>query len=176
MSERRFGHGDDRDGSLDWLTILRCVWRRVFLAVPLTAFLAVGSARSEESYSINPTYGSIVFSVSHLGLFSSQGQFRHFHGSLLLDGSHPEWTRISVAVDAASADMPSQDETAMLQSPDFFDVLKHPDVHFKSTSVKPVAPNRYVVHGQIEIRGITEPLILNAKLVGRHQDQDLTAR
>ena len=152
------------------LATQRHAWRRAFLALPLAAFLAVGSARSEESYAIDQTFGTIVFSVGHLGLFSSQGQFRRFHGTLLLDANHPEWTRISVDVASASADMSSQEETAMLQSPDFFDVQKYPDVHFKSTSVESVAPNHYLVRGEIEIRGITQPLILDAKLVGRHED------
>jgi polyisoprenoid-binding protein YceI len=70
-------------------------------------FLTVGSARAEESYSIDQTFGSIAFSVRHLGLFSSQGQFRRFGGTLLLDAHHPEWTKISVDVDATSADMSS---------------------------------------------------------------------
>jgi polyisoprenoid-binding protein YceI len=72
--------------------------------------------------------------------------------------------------DATSVDMSSQEETAMLQSPDFFDVRQYPAVHFKSTSVETAAPDRYIVHGLIEIRGITQPLILDAKLVGRHPD------
>jgi polyisoprenoid-binding protein YceI len=108
--------------------------------------------------------------VRHLGLFSSQGQFRRFGGTLLLDAHHPEWTKISVDVDAMSADMSSQEETAMLQSPDFFDVRQYPAVHFKSTSVETAAPDRYIVRGLIEIRGVSQPLILDARLVGRHLD------
>jgi polyisoprenoid-binding protein YceI len=145
-------------------------WRRVLLALPMAMLLTVGTARSEDSYSIDQTFGSMAFSVSHLGLFSSQGQFRRFGGNLLLDTHHPEWTKISVDVDATSVDMPSQESTAMLQSPDFFDVRQYPIVHFKSTSVEAVASDRYLVRGLIEIRGVTQPLILDAKLVGRHRD------
>jgi polyisoprenoid-binding protein YceI len=170
MPGRKFSHRADHECGLGRLATQGHAWRGAFLALPLTAFLAVGSARAEDSYAIDQSFGSIVFSVSHLGLFSSQGQFRRFRGTILLDANHPEWTRMSVDIASASADMSSQEETAMLQSPDFFDVQKFPDVHFKSTSVEAVAPNRYVVRGQIEIRGITEPLILDAKLVGRHQD------
>jgi polyisoprenoid-binding protein YceI len=149
---------------------LPVLWRRVLLALPMAMLLIVGIARSEESYSIDQTFGSIAFSVSHLGLFSSQGQFRRFGGNLLLDAHHPEWTKISVDVDATSVDMPSQEATAMLQSPDFFNVRQYPAVHFKSTSVETAAPDRYLVRGLIEIRGVAQPLILDAKLVGRHRD------
>jgi polyisoprenoid-binding protein YceI len=136
----------------------------------LAAFLAVAPACSEELYSLDQRFGGIAFSVSHLGLFSSQGQFRRFGASLLLDARHPERTRISVDVDATSVDMPWQEGTAMVRSPDFFDVQRYPKVRFTSTSVETVAPDRYVVRGRIEIRGVTQPLVLHARMVGRHPD------
>jgi polyisoprenoid-binding protein YceI len=114
--------------------------------------------------------------MEHGGM--SERKFSHWYGpdgifgwlAILLGANHPEWTRISVDVDSASADMSSQEETAMLQSADFFDVQKYPPVHFRSTSVESIAQNRYLVRGQIEIRGITQPLSLDVKSVGRHKD------
>jgi polyisoprenoid-binding protein YceI len=176
MSGRKYGYLAERERGRVKRATRGHPGRRIFLALPMAACLLARRAYAEESYAIDQSFGSIIFSVSHLGMFSSQGQFRRFRGTILLDANHPEWTRISVNVDSASADMSSQEETAMLQSPDFFDVQKYPDVHFNSTSVEPVAPNRYVVRGQIEIRGITQPLILDAKLVGQHHDPTLGAQ
>jgi polyisoprenoid-binding protein YceI len=170
MSGRKFSHWAERERGLAKRATRGLPSRRIFLALPMAACLVAGRAYAEESYAIDQSFGSIVFSVSHLGMFSSEGQFRRFRGTILLDANHPEWTRISVDVDSASADMSSQEETAMLQSADFFDVQKYPDVHFRSTSVEPAGPNRYLVRGQIEIRGITQPLVLDAKLTGQHQD------
>lgn len=143
--------------------------RRRFLALPLIAILAASPAWSAERYSLDQKVASIAFSVSHLGLFSSQGRFRRFDASLLLDIRHPERTRVSVAVDAASVDMPWQEGAAMLRSTDFFDVRQYPWIRFTSTSVEAVAPDRYVVRGRLALRGVTQPLVLHATLADPDQ-------
>lgn len=146
------------------------LWRRIFCAVLMAAFLAAPPARAEQVYSLNQKFGHIAFSVTHLGLFSSQGSFGRFQARLVLDAKHPEHTRISVDVNAASIAMPWQDGTAMLRSPDFFDVQHHPDVRFMSTSVEKIAPDRYAIRGQIEIRGVVRPIVLDARLVRGQAD------
>lgn len=156
MPGRRCGRWADR------------AWRRMALALPVAALLAAAPACAEQAYSLNQKFGRIEFSVSHLGLFSSEGTFDRFNANLILDAEHPERTRISVDVSAASIDMPWQDGSAMLRSPDFFDAQHYPDVRFMSTSVEAVAPGRYAIRGLIEIRGVTRPLVLDAKLVRRH--------
>jgi hypothetical protein len=68
----------------------------------LAAYLAGIPVRAAAEYSLNQNFGSIAFSVSHLGLFSSQGEFRRFDAKLDFDDMHPERTHIVVDVDAAS--------------------------------------------------------------------------
>ncbi len=111
------------------------------------------AAHAEEPYSLDQRFGTIAFSVSHLGLFSLRGEFRRFDARLVLGAGHLDRTRISVVVDAASVDMPWQEAAEMLRGPDFFDVKRYPESRFTSTSVDTVPPDHYVVHGLIEIRG-----------------------
>ena len=75
-----------------------------------------------ELCSLDERFGAIAFSVSHLGLFSSRGEFRRLDARLALDASHPERTRISVVVDT-----PWQEAAEMLRGPGFLDVQRHPD-------------------------------------------------
>jgi polyisoprenoid-binding protein YceI len=141
-----------------------------FCVLSFASFLTITPALAANVYSFDQKFGSIGFSVSHLGLFSSQGRFLEFNAHLLLDANHPQSARISVVVNAASIDMPWREGAALLRSPDFFDVQRYPDVRFTSTSVDVVAPDRYVVHGLVEIRGITQPLVLRARLLRRQLD------
>jgi polyisoprenoid-binding protein YceI len=143
----------------------------VFLfALSFASFLAVTSASATNVYSFDQRFGSIAFSVRHLGLFSSQGRFGKFNAHLILDANHPESTRISVAVNAASIEMPWREGAALLRSPGFFDVQRHPVVRFASTSVDVIAPDRYIVHGLLDIRGVAQPLVLRARLLRRQLD------
>lgn len=127
-----------------------------------------GAAMGGETYTIDQRFGGIAFTVRHLGLFSSEGAFRRFSGQLTIDEVHPENTRIAVVIDTNSIAMDWAEATAMLRSASYFDVQRYPDARFTSSRVVLTAPGHYDVEGQLEIRGITQPLLLHAALVGRH--------
>lgn len=139
----------------------------------LSALLAVlcgGPAWAGEYYTLDQKYGRIAFSVRNFGLFSSAGEFGRFDAKLQLDGGHPERTTIDVAVDAGSVTMPWEQGVEMLRSPDYFDVGHYADIRFQSTSVEVEGKDRYAIVGLLRIRGVTKPLRLEARLIGRHPD------
>ncbi len=138
----------------------------------MLAFLSGAPASAATSvYRIDQRYGTIAFSVTSLGLFSTEGRFRRFQGELLLDPEHPERTHVEVAIDANSVDMPLANEEDMLRSAGYFDVARYPRAHFASTSVEALSPNHYRVHGTLRIRGVTDPIDLDAVVTHRHFDQ-----
>lgn len=51
-----------------------------------------------------------------------------------------------------------------LKGEDFFDVAKYPTATFESTSVKPNGDNLAIVTGNLTMRGVTKPVILDVKL------------
>ena len=123
--------------------------------------------QSQGVFAIDQRFGTIEFSVDHLGLFTSHGDFRRFMGSLAIDPARPELTTIAVKIDAQSVDLDSAEGLSMVRSPDYFDVAAHPVIAFKSTGVTVVGPDHYRIAGTIEIRGISRPLTLDAMLTGQ---------
>ncbi len=148
----------------------KLLWLQIFALCSLSAAQAAPVPQAARHYMIDKRHGSIEFSVSHLGLFSSHGAFRDFDADLIIDRAHPEQTHVDVSIAAASVEMPWQDGVAMLRSADFFDVARYPDVRFHSTSVAALAPDRYAVSGMLELRGVSRPMALIAHLVQRHDD------
>ncbi|MGE0418617.1 MAG: YceI family protein [Acetobacteraceae bacterium] len=138
----------------------------IIVALMLTVVPARTPALAQAGYAIDGRFGSITFSVSHLGLFSSEGQFRTFDAALAIDPSHVERTRIDVEVAAASVVMDWPDGAAKLRSADFFDTARYPRIHFVSTEVVPASPGTFRVKGRLTIRGVTHPLVLMATLIG----------
>ncbi len=126
-------------------------------------------------YEINPDVTSISFLVSHLGLFSTSGDFNRFHGELDLDLRHPEQSRVDVLVDANSVYANRDDATNILKSAEYFDVQKFPDFRFSTVDVRAVSEQKVIIHGNLTIRNITHPLTLDADLVDRHFDDKLKA-
>jgi polyisoprenoid-binding protein YceI len=142
--------------------------RRAVLALALAC--APGHGRAADLYTIDPRFGRIEFTVNHLGMFTSHGVFTRFDSALSIDQAHPEQTRITVAVDAGSIDMPWDGAVDMLRSADYFDTARYPKLRFSSTSVAVESADHYAVKGMLEIRGVSRPFVLEATLTDRHQD------
>ena len=145
--------------------------RTALLSVLLAAGPAnAGSPGVDQTFSLDQRFSSIDFSVRNLGLFASEGAFRRFQTRLVLNNSHPERTKISVAVDAGSVDMSWHEAAEMLRSAEFFDVQRYPEVRYQSSSVQELAPGHFTIRGLIQIRGVTQPLTLQAELTKQSQD------
>lgn len=125
-------------------------------------------ARAADSYAIDQRFGDIAFTVRNLGLFSSEGTFRHFTGQLTIDEAHPARTRIAVVIDTGSVAMRWSAAANMLRSAPYFDVAQYPAARFTSTRVLPEGAGRYEIDGMLQLRGVTQPVVLHAALVGRH--------
>ena len=140
--------------------LLACV------AVGLALIGVPPASRAGTVFPLDQRYGSIDFSVDHLGLFTSHGDFRRFSGTLTIDTERPERTAIRVMIDAQSVEMDSSDGETMVRSSDYFDVERHPVIVFESGQVTQPSPDHYRIEGTIRIRGIVRPITLEAVLTG----------
>ncbi len=138
----------------------------LFLAVALAGGAA--AAPTAESYAIDQRFGAIAFTVRHLGLFSSTGTFQRFRGQLTIDEAHPQNTRVAVQIETGSVAMSWAEAVTMLRSANYFDVARFPDARFTSTHVQAEGSGSYEVDGTLEIRGVSQPVVLHAMLLGRH--------
>jgi polyisoprenoid-binding protein YceI len=84
----------------------------------------------------------------------------------------PDITRsfVEVSIDASSIDTGVADRDTHLRSPDFFDVEKFPELHFRSTRIEPVDDSHYRVMGDLTIRGVKREVALDAEYGGRGKD------
>jgi len=92
------------------------------------------------------------------------------HVKNTIDSQHPERTAINVVIHIASLTMAWENAADLLRSAAFFDAAHYPDARFTSTAVVPVSANHYIVKGNLEVRGVTRPIELDADLVEQHLD------
>ena len=143
--------------------------RRWAAPVLLALLLACGrGAAAAETYTIDQRFGDITFTVHHLGLFDSSGTFRRFTGQLTVDEAHPGNTQIAVVIDTDSVAMTWAEATSMLRSAAYFDVSEFKVARFTSSRVLALSPGHYEIDGALELRGVTQPVVLQAALLGRH--------
>jgi polyisoprenoid-binding protein YceI len=152
------------------LSPLVSILARGALLFGLTTLEVASPARAELVFMIDQRYGSIEFSVQHLGLFSSEGKFDRFNGVLNIDPAHPEHASFRITIDATSLDMSWNEAIAMLRAPDFFDVTSHPVITYVSHGVAPQGDRHYAIAGELQIRGVARPQPLDALLLRRQVD------
>jgi polyisoprenoid-binding protein YceI len=144
------------------------MWRMCLLFL-----LALGFARAlsaQESYALDPRYARIGFTVSHLGLFTTEGRFQRFDSQLTIDPTTPRDMHISVRIDAASASLASPEGEDLLRSAAYFDSAHYPDIRFHSTEVRETTPADFAVLGELEIRGVRQSVTLAVRLTNRRRD------
>lgn len=118
------------------------------------------------TWKIDGTHTNVEFAVRHLMVSTVRGRFGTVEGTLLLDREHPANSHVDVTIDVASIDTRNEQRDGHLRSADFFDVENHPHLTFKSTSIVPAGGEKFKVHGDLSIRGVTHPVTLDAEVLG----------
>src|SRR5208283_1047547 len=95
---------------------------------PVTNDLPTGT------WKVDPVHSSVEFQVKHLGIATVKGQFKEFEGTLEVN---PDGVNAQGSVQTASVDTREPQRDGHLRSADFFDADQHPQITFKSTSVRP---------------------------------------
>src|ERR1700752_4857046 len=83
------------------------------------------------TWSIDPVWSSLEFEVRKIGLIPIKGRVPGVAGTI--EGG--EDASIEGTVEAASITTFDETRDGHLQSPDFFDAERYPELHFGSTSV-----------------------------------------
>jgi len=118
------------------------------------------------AWKIDPAHSAIHFSVRHMMISNVRGEFQRFEGTIDLDEQNPENTTVDIRIDASSINTREPQRDAHLRSADFLDVENHPYITFKSTRVERTGEKTARLHGDLTIRGITKPVVLDVEHSG----------
>jgi len=105
------------------------------------------------TWQLDPVHSSIGFEVPYMG-GTFRGQFRDVEATIA-DGD------VSGSAKVASVDVKDENLTAHLQSPEFFDVERYPELRFASTDVE--GGEELTIRGEITIKGVTQPVELTGR-------------
>jgi polyisoprenoid-binding protein YceI len=114
-------------------------------------------------------HSSISFKVRHLLVAKVRGRFTRWRGALHFDERHPSDSSVDVEIDAGSIDTAEPARDAHLRSADFFDVANFPHMTFRSRRVE-AAGEGFRVAGELTLRGVTRPVVLEVEYGGSMRD------
>ncbi len=128
--------------------------------------LSTVSAVNATEYGFDKAHSHIGFTVKHI-INMVPGEFKDYDGSFTFDEKKPEASKVKVTIQSASINTNNEMRDHHLQSPDFFDVQKYPNLTFVSKKVsKGDGDNKYKVEGDLTIHGVTKPVVLDVEYTG----------
>lgn len=120
------------------------------------------------TWAIDPGHAEVGFVGRHFGLTKVRGRFTGIQGAVTI-GDDPKDSRVEVTIDMTSVSSGDQSRDDHLRSADFFDVDRHPQATFRSTSVN-VEGATGTLDGDLTIKGVTRPVRLHVDYVGHAAD------
>jgi polyisoprenoid-binding protein YceI len=122
------------------------------------------------TWTLDPAHSAVTFSAKHMMVTTVRGSLAIRDVDLDFDPEQPEASSVRVSLDAASIDTGQEARDQHLRSADFLDAEAHPTLDFVSTRIEPRGGDRYAIHGDLTIRGVTRPVVLDAEIGGIVRD------
>ena len=106
------------------------------------------------TWSLDPVHSSVGFEVPYLaGTF--KGEFHEIGAGLTVED---ERASLEGSAKVASVDVKDENLAAHLQSPDFFDAERYPELRFSADEIALDGDRNVSVDGELTIKGVTQPV------------------
>lgn len=116
------------------------------------------------TYVIDPNHTNVVAQWSHFGFSNPVANFGQAEGTIVYDAANVGASSVEVTLPLAGLSSFAQDFNDHLSSADFFDAAKFPVATFKSTAVEAAGTNQLKVTGDLTIKDITRPVVLDVTI------------
>ncbi len=110
------------------------------------------------TWNLDPVHSRVDFEVRYLaGTF--KGEFREIGAELTVDGARAS---LVGTAKVASVDVKDENLSAHLQSPDFFDAERHPELRF-AQDIRLDGDGKVSVDGELMIKGVTKRVAVTGR-------------
>lgn len=114
-------------------------------------------------WNLVPDRSTITFKIKNMwGLINVKGRFTDFNGDGQITGKGAIFGRLDVQVASLRTGIRRRDRH--LQSADFFDVERYPEISVVVTAVQPTTGNAADLRATFSIKGVTAPVPLPVRI------------
>lgn len=135
-------------------------------AVPEVKNELPGTDTTRGQWVVDKDHSKLAFIVDHHGITEVDGYFKKFETKVSSANDDLSDAVFEVTVETASIFTDLEERDNELKAEDLFNAKKFPVMTFKSTSFKKSQGNKYVMLGDLTIKGITKPITLDITIVG----------
>lgn len=136
---------------------------RASLGLALAA-VAASVAAAPVTYEIDPSHTDVIAQWNHLGFSNPTLHFSQVEGRIVYDAENVAASSVEVTLPMSGLNSHVARFDEHLRKADFFDVAKFPVATFRSTAVEALDGQRLKVAGELTLKGITRPVVLDVVL------------
>ncbi|WP_245156437.1 YceI family protein [Agrilutibacter solisilvae] len=139
----------------------------MFNKLILTAALALAAGQAfaaPVSYKIDPNHTNVIATWDHFGFSKPSAHFGKADGTIVYDADNVGQSSVKVTLPLTGMTGFVADFDEHLRSKDFFKTDEFPDATFASTKVEAAGDNKLRVTGDLTLRGVTKPVVLDVTL------------
>ena len=141
----------------------------IVLALVLVGVTVIDVSAETARYDVDPDHSTIGFSVDHMVVSKTRGQFMEYTGFIEMDPDAKTVKTIEATIKTPSITTNHQKRDAHLKSPEFFDVEKYPTMTYKMKSYHKTG-NSYTAVGDLTLHGVTKEITLVGNFNGVNKD------
>ena len=109
------------------------------------------------TWSADPVHSNVSFEVAYAGVNTFRGGFKEFTATLTGEG-------LEGSAKVASVDVKDEQLNGHLQTPDFFDAERYPEISFKATELNRLEDGKVEGKGELTIKGVTRPIDVSGEI------------
>ena len=143
--------------------------RKTLLVAALFAF--AGSAfAAPVTYKLDPKHTNVLATWNHFGFSNPSLNFGQADGTLVYDAVNVSNSSVQVTLPFTGVSALADQFYDHLAGDKWFDAAKYPNASFKSTKVEAAGEGKLKVTGDLTVKDITKPVVLDVHLnkVGEH--------
>lgn len=125
---------------------------------------------STKTWTLDTAHSEIHFKVRHLVISTVTGFFGEFSGNAATPDDTFQGGQIILNIEAASINTNNQQRDMHLKGNDFFDAGQFPQIMIKTTSIKQVSDDDYLITADFTMKGITKSVEFKGEYGGKVTD------
>ena len=131
----------------------------------MTSTITTTTIPQAGTYLVDPAHTEVGFIARHLIGTKVRGRFTDVQGTFTV-AEDPAQSTLEAVIGAASIHTNQSMRDDHLRTNDFLDVANHPTLKLKSTSIKRVRENHWILTADLTIRGVTRPVDFDLEFLG----------
>ncbi|CAB1211111.1 YceI family protein [Acinetobacter bouvetii] len=115
----------------------------------------------------------VSFDIHSMGFLIVKGRFEQIQSSMHFDTAAPQQASAQFVLDINHLNLSKPSLQNLILGEDFFYLEKYPTATFRSQEFVPLGKGHYAIKGDLTLRGVTQPVVLDTILKPNSTDPQL---